>query len=143
MRRREVDEIARCKMPARRPLSDGFLAASCAALLYLNTLPNGFVFDDHRAVERNPSVASSASLLDRDFWGTPLSSPSSHGSYRPLAVLSLRLSRLLDPGGSARGFHAVNALLHGAAAAALWLVARLRLRRADALAAALCFAARR
>ena len=131
-------------MPAGRAkiaLSDGFLATSFATLLYLNTLPNGFVFDDHRAVERNPSVTNSASLLDRDFWGTPLSSPSSHGSYRPLAVLSLRLSRLLDPGGSARGFHAVNALLHGASAAALWLVARLRLRRADALAAALCFAA--
>ena len=101
---------------AKIALSDGFLAASLASLLYLNTLPNGFVFDDHRAVERNPSVTNSASLLDRDFWGTPLSSPSSHGSYRPLAVLSLRLSRLLDPGGSARGFAlaAVAARVKGA-----------------------------
>ena len=32
---------------------DGSLAATVAALLYVNTLRNGFVFDDHRAIERN------------------------------------------------------------------------------------------
>lgn len=61
-------------------------------------------------------------LLRRDFWGTPLEHSGSHGSYRPLAVLSFRLNVLLAGGhvgnGAARGFHVFNTLLHAAATAA-------------------------
>lgn len=124
--------------------ADGAVAASVAALLYLNALPGGFVFDDHRAIERNGCVAAAgagcASLLSTDFWGTPLDSPRSHRSYRPLSVLSLRLNAQL--GASAAGFHAANALLHAAVTWLLWSHAAATLRRRPAaLAAALLFAA--
>ena len=74
--------------------ADASLATSIAILLYVNSVRNGYAFDDHRAIERNPCVAAAvdcdwSTLLGSDFWGTPLASPRSHHSYRPLAVLSL------------------------------------------------------
>ena len=106
-------------------MHDGSLPAVLGMLLYLNTLPNGFVYDDHPAIEQNPCVQSSGwkQLLLRDFWGTPLDSPSSHHSYRPLATLTLRLNQVMDPVGGARSFHATNVLLHGSVIWALWAFA--------------------
>lgn len=46
-----------------------------------------------RAVVENPDVVKATPLADlfrNDFWGTPLASPASHQSYRPLAVLAFR-----------------------------------------------------
>jgi hypothetical protein len=61
-------------------------------------------------------------LLRRDFWGTPLEHTGSHGSFRPLAILSFRFNMVLAGGsvghGAARGFHVFNTLLHAAATAA-------------------------
>ncbi|KDR21828.1 hypothetical protein L798_03526, partial [Zootermopsis nevadensis] len=78
-----------------------------------------------RAILSNDDVLPQTPLLDllrRDFWGTPLEHSGSHGSYRPLAVLSFRLNVLLAGGhvghGRARGFHVFNTLLHTAATAA-------------------------
>ena len=78
-----------------------------------------------RAILSNDDVLPQTPLLDllrRDFWGTPLAHSGSHGSYRPLAVLSFRFNVLLAGGrvghGAARGFHVFNTLLHAAATAA-------------------------
>ena len=89
---------------------DASFAASIAALLYVNTVRNGFAFDDHRAIEGHPCVHGSSftmadgefwhALLTTDFWGTPLASARSHRSFRPLATLSLHLDVLLLNGGS-------------------------------------------
>lgn len=52
-----------------------------------------------------------ASIWTNDFWGTPIGSTNSHGSYRPLCVASFRLNHWtggLDP----KGYHAANVLLH-------------------------------
>ncbi|KAE8752552.1 hypothetical protein FOCC_FOCC000674 [Frankliniella occidentalis] len=72
-----------------------------------------------RAVLRNPDVTGSSPWLSafaNDFWGTPLTQSGSHGSYRPLTVLSLRLNALLAGGAplqdGAWGFHLGNVLLH-------------------------------
>ena len=120
------------------------LAATIAMLLYSNTVSNGFVFDDHRAIEGNIQVQtrqSWASLLTTDFWGTPLTSARSHHSYRPLAVMSLRADAIIA-GGRPALFHAVNALLHAANTWLVWLHAADALQgRSAALAAALLFAA--
>ena len=107
--------------------SDGLVAMSVGMLAFVNTLPNGFVFDDHPAIEHNPSVQHASgwtTMLRTDFWGTPAGSARSHGSYRPLTVLTLWLNRRLDAAGGARGFHAVNVLLHGLATLLLWCHAR-------------------
>ena len=52
-------------------------------------------------------------VLRTDFWGTPIGSLRSHGSYRPLTVLTLWLNRQLDASGTAHSFHAANVVLHG------------------------------
>jgi hypothetical protein len=78
-----------------------------------------------RAILSNDDVLPQTPLLDllrRDFWGTPLEHSGSHGSYRPLAVLSFRFNVLLAGGRvgheAARGFHVFNTLLHAASTAA-------------------------
>lgn len=63
------------------------------------------------------------SLLQNDFWGTPLSDTGSHGSYRPLCVMSFRLNHLLG-GFQPWGYHLVNVLLHCLATGLVVRVAR-------------------
>ncbi|KAK3927728.1 Protein O-mannosyl-transferase TMTC2 [Frankliniella fusca] len=101
-----------------------------------------------RAVLRNPDVTGSSpwlSAFSNDFWGTPLTHSGSHGSYRPLTVLSLRLNALLAGGAlqdSPWGFHAGNVLLHVAASLLVLALGRRLLGSPWAAAvAALLFAA--
>uniref|UniRef100_A0A3Q1HP61 dolichyl-phosphate-mannose--protein mannosyltransferase n=1 Tax=Anabas testudineus TaxID=64144 RepID=A0A3Q1HP61_ANATE len=51
-------------------------------------------------------------LQCNDFWGSNLSSNSSHKSYRPLTVLTFRLNYLLAGGLHPVGFHVLNIILH-------------------------------
>lgn len=74
----------------------------------------------------NPDLLPStpwSRILENDFWGTPLSDSGSHGSYRPLCVLTFRLNYLLG-GFQPWGYHLVNVLLHCLATALLVRVAR-------------------
>ncbi|KAJ9585867.1 hypothetical protein L9F63_020487, partial [Diploptera punctata] len=67
-----------------------------------------------RAILSNQDVLPStpvSHLLVDDFWGTPLSHSGSHGSYRPLCVLTFRLNYMMG-GFKAWGYHLVNILLH-------------------------------
>jgi 4-amino-4-deoxy-L-arabinose transferase-like glycosyltransferase len=50
-------------------------------------------------------------MWKNDFWGTSLRSRGTHGSYRPLCVLSFRLNHWAC-GFRPWGYHAVNVLLH-------------------------------
>lgn len=50
-------------------------------------------------------------LFTNDFWGTPIRSSNSHGSYRPIAVFTFRLNYLLH-GLNPFGFHLFNLILH-------------------------------
>lgn len=73
-----------------------------------------------RAILGNPDVIGATplqQLLQNDFWGTPLSDSGSHGSYRPLCVLSFRLNHRISSlisqnSNSASGYHLVNVFLH-------------------------------
>lgn len=51
-------------------------------------------------------------LFFNDFWGTKLTDPGSHGSYRPLCILTFRLQVYLH-GLNASFFHIANVCLHG------------------------------
>lgn len=67
-----------------------------------------------RAILGNPDVLGTTPLkhlIYNDFWGTHLSDTGSHGSYRPLCVLSYKLNHLLG-GFRPVGYHLVNVLLH-------------------------------
>ncbi len=73
-----------------------------------------FVWDDRAAILDNPDVLGHRSigqLFFHDFWGQQMSSSDSHKSFRPLAVLSFRISRIVY-GLNARGFHFDNVFLH-------------------------------
>ncbi|XP_053958768.1 protein O-mannosyl-transferase TMTC2 [Anastrepha ludens] len=85
-----------------------------AFVLYLNTLNAGFVYDDRRAIITNTDVSGHTpwqSVFQHDYWGTPLTDSGSHGSYRPLCVLSFRFNFLLG-GYTPWGFHLINNLMH-------------------------------
>ncbi|EDW03302.1 GH11163 [Drosophila grimshawi] len=103
--------------------------AGCTGLafvLYLNTLNAGFVYDDRRAILGNADVTGAgplAQLLQHDYWGTALTDSGSHGSWRPLCVLSFRLNFVLG-GGVPFSFHLINILLHCLVTALVGLVAR-------------------
>lgn len=50
-------------------------------------------------------------LMRHDFWGVNLNDTASHGSYRPLTVLSFRLTFAVA-GLKAAAYHATNVILH-------------------------------
>jgi len=76
-----------------------------SVVLYASTVIHGsFPLDDVHAIVHNPDVlggdtssstSSSSSLWTNDFWGTPVASPYSHKSYRPLVILSYQLDHRL------------------------------------------------
>lgn len=73
-----------------------------------------FFFHCRRAILGNPDVLGTTpwyQLLFNDFWGTPLADSGSHGSYRPLCVLSFKLNHIVG-GFKPLGYHLVNVLLH-------------------------------
>ncbi|CAH1124555.1 unnamed protein product [Ceutorhynchus assimilis] len=103
------------------------VCCSLAFVLYCNTLGSEFVYDDRRAILTNPDLQPKtpwSQLLENDYWGTPLQDPSSHGSYRPLSVLTFRLNYLAG-GFSPWGYHLVNVVLHCSATYLLIKIARI------------------
>lgn len=90
----------------------GFVSLVCFARSY----DGDFVFDDSEAIVNNKDLQSDTPLGDlwhHDFWGSRLSSNTSHKSYRPLTVLTFRINYYLSGGFYPVGFHVVNILLHG------------------------------
>nr|XP_048277687.1 protein O-mannosyl-transferase TMTC4 isoform X2 [Myodes glareolus] len=90
----------------------GFASLACFARSY----DGDFVFDDSEAIVNNKDLQSDTPLGDlwhHDFWGSRLSSNTSHKSYRPLTVLTFRINYYLSGGFHPVGFHVVNILLHG------------------------------
>ena len=101
--------------------SSVFFVGFVAGLVYINSLDCKFCFDDLSAVVENADLRPDtplSNLFRNDFWGTPMSQDGSHKSYRPLTVASFRFNYALD-GLNARGYHALNILLHAGIAALL------------------------
>ncbi|HEV7590647.1 MAG TPA: hypothetical protein VGO40_21235, partial [Longimicrobium sp.] len=109
----------------RRRLPLALLAgvALLAVLVYANALKNGVAIDDEYIVLRNPAVRGFSHLHDLllgPYW------PQSTELYRPVTLVSFAVDWALT-GGSIAWMHAVNVLLHAAAAALVaLLVWRLR-----------------
>lgn len=86
-----------------------------ALLCFINSYDGEFVFDDSEAIVNNKDLRPTTPLCNlwrNDFWGSNLSSNSSHKSYRPLTVVTFRLNYLLVGGLHPVGFHVLNILLH-------------------------------
>ena len=86
------------------------LAIGC----YVNSIHGDFVHDDIFAIKDNQDLRPETPLTDllvNDFWGTPMNSPKSHKSYRPLCVLTFRLNYLVS-GLTPSHYHATNVFLH-------------------------------
>jgi Flp pilus assembly protein TadD len=114
-----------------------FLAA---AIVYLNSLPNGFALDDLPLVRDNPRLESLGGLprlLLSPYWPTD---DGASGLYRPVTMASFAINRAVA-GAEPLWFHAVNLLLHALASLLAWYAAcSAGLRRGGALLAALLFA---
>ncbi|GIW40566.1 MAG: hypothetical protein KatS3mg076_1143 [Candidatus Binatia bacterium] len=104
-----------------------------ASLPFANAPGNGFTFDDHLFVESNPAV-SAKGFPYRAF----LEAFEPGHLYRPLTVLSYWIQRRWLPGAAA--FHSVNVALHVVVSCLVFLLARRRLSRPAAFAAAALFA---
>ena len=79
------------------------------------------------------------SVFSHDFWGSPLSDPTSHKSYRPLTILSFRFNSALH-GLQPYGYHIVNLVLHGIVSVLFTAVCRLVASSSTAILAGLLFA---
>ncbi|KAM8855841.1 protein O-mannosyl-transferase TMTC4 [Spinachia spinachia] len=89
--------------------------ALVALLCFMNSYDGEFVFDDSEAIVNNKDLKPATpvnNIWSNDFWGTNLSSNSSHKSYRPLTVLTFRLNYLVAGGLHPIGFHVLNIILH-------------------------------
>jgi protein O-mannosyl-transferase len=124
---------------------DTFLVASlilCATLPYINTLLNGFVYDDNRQVLDNPYLKS-FHFLPQVFGTTVWSFVGMQGVsnyYRPMMTLGYALCYHVF-GPLAYGFHLVNVCLHAGVVLLVFAVACLLFRdRAVAFVAACLFA---
>ena len=118
-----------------RPLHQAIAVITVVSVLvFANTLFGGLVFDDQEAIVNNRDVryvsclsslsccysclnhrenTPLASVFSSDFWGSPLTHPESHKSYRPLTILTFRFNRNLHEL-SPWGYHLFNVLAHTA-----------------------------
>ena len=140
----------RANWPSRKwynPLSWSRLEVSafvflCAALPYVNTLFNAFVYDDNRQVLSNPYIQSFGYL--REIFATTVWSYVGAlritNYYRPMMTFGYLLCYQFF-GPLPYGFHLVNLLLHAAVVLVLfWVTEKMFQRRDLALAAGLIFA---
>jgi Na+-transporting NADH:ubiquinone oxidoreductase subunit NqrE len=92
-----------------------WIVAGVAGLcIFLNSLHGELIFDDVHAVQRNKDVLGGTTLSElflNDFWGEPISSNSSHKSYRPFTVLTFRANHMIH-GMHPTGYHFVNVAFH-------------------------------
>ncbi|XP_067372894.1 protein O-mannosyl-transferase TMTC4 isoform X2 [Channa argus] len=102
-------------LPKLAPVQAKATVALVALLCFINSYDGEFVFDDSEAIVNNKDLKPTTPLNNiwsNDFWGSNLSSNSSHKSYRPLTVLTFRLNYLLAGGLHPVGFHVLNIILH-------------------------------
>ncbi len=99
----------------------GIAAVALAAILvYLNSLANGFAYDDVWVIRDRDVVHDIGSLwqiISIEYWPEIFQS----GLYRPLTLLSFAIDWALW-GGSPFGFHLLNVLLHAVASSLVFVL---------------------
>lgn len=112
------DEIDRDLPVPNLSFTIASVVVSCVSVLcYFNSCKGAFVFDDSEAIVGNKDLSPDiplGKLFLHDFWGTNVSSNTSHKSYRPLTILTFRFNYWLAGGLKPWGFHVLNVMLHAA-----------------------------
>ena len=112
--------------PAVAPIPVAAVAwaiAVFAALLSVNTLANGFVYDDRFQIVENRWLADPTTLLRAFTTNVWAFEGATSNYYRPLMLVSYVLTHAVA-GREAWAFHLVNVLLHAATSALVVLAAR-------------------
>ncbi len=103
------------------------VCAAAAIVCFINTIPNGFCYDDNPIVRFNPKVNDPGqwtAVWTTDYWSeAEKASPNRDLLYRPIALSSYRLVRAIG-GTSAWLHHAVNVALHALVCALVVLLCR-------------------
>jgi hypothetical protein len=106
--------MKRWDSPLRNARAAAVFAGALAVLTFLNSLANGFAFDDKLIISENEAIQSLGTLpgaLVAPYW------PGEHGQslalWRPVATGLYGLEWSLW-GGSPAGYHLLNVALHGA-----------------------------
>lgn len=101
------------------PRVAGLLLVAVVALAWANTWHAPFVFDDHASIVDNPTIRQLASLS----WLNPPHAAGETVGGRPVLNFSFALNYAVS-GLEVWSYHALNALIHAAAAFTLWSVLR-------------------
>lgn len=107
------------------------LAVLLGLLCYVNSLFNGFTYDDLPIIEQNPRIRSLTNFREiwlTDWWfeqteDQPFPNPERDRLYRPLTLFSFAVNYAVH-GLQPAGYHAVNVALHAAVCFLVWLFVR-------------------
>ncbi len=100
-----------------------FLICLVVYSVYLNSLPNSFIFDDRHMLLQNNYIKH-LRFIPLFFKGELTSFPIARGMYRPILMLTFSLNYLFG-GLSPYSYHLTNILIHFLNACLLYLVLRL------------------
>jgi Tfp pilus assembly protein PilF len=98
----------------------GFFVLFLAVSAYLNSLGNGFAYDDNGVIPLNPVVTSGSvlSAATNTYWPDPMEGA---GLYRPVTSLSFALEWRVF-GDNPLGFHSLNVAVHALACLLLFIL---------------------
>lgn len=113
-----------------RRLRTPWLAVVLGVLCYLNSLGNGFTYDDKPIIEEHPRTQQHLAAREiwlRDWWYPPEGrsdiAPRRDWLYRPLTVFTFVLNHAVG-GLRPFGFHLLNVVLHATVCGLVWWFAR-------------------
>jgi len=111
----EQVEATRQDNPLSKPGLRLLILIVIAAVVYQNSLPNGFTMDDGLYITNNSQITQPS-------LGTLFAPHKASNAFRPLTFITFALNWAADPG--PLGFHVVSLLLHAAVTSLLYLLLR-------------------
>ncbi len=103
---------------AHRSVS-ALLLVACSALLYANSLDNGFQYDDRHSIVENPHIRDLGNLSAFFYDPTLFSRDADKAMYRPLLLATLALNHAWS-GYEPFSYHLINWALHALCALLVW-----------------------
>ena len=108
-----------CHILIDRKAASFLLIMGIAGLSYLNSLDNGFQYDDRHSIVENPHIRNLGNVPVFFITAEFFSRDPDKAMYRPLVLASLALNYAWSEY-ETRSYHLVNILLHGLCALLVW-----------------------